>query len=214
MRKSPSKGEQSGVEDLLEYARREAVYLGNGLVKVDSFLNHQVHPDLMSGIGRLLVAPFPDVDRILTAEASGIIPAYAAAQALGRSIVFARKRELKGNPEDVLAVEVDSRTAGKKVRLSVSKPYLPAGQKVLLVDDFLARGNTLAGLVELVRQAGAIPVGLAVVFEKPFEGGRDRLTGLPVHSLIQVHLEDGDQLRLTAGYSTTTSSTGTLARNS
>ncbi|MGE0490817.1 MAG: phosphoribosyltransferase family protein [Vulcanimicrobiota bacterium] len=181
------------MDRLLEHTRREARYLGEGIVLVDSFLNHQVEPELMSLMGRLLALGFEGVDRVLTAETSGLLPAFAAAQALGVPMVFARKRRLKNLTDEVLGVDVLSRTAGETFRLSVSRRYLPEGERVLVVDDFLARGNTLVGLLELCHQARVEVAGLAVVFEKPFEGGREKLGGVEVRSLITIEL-DGDEV--------------------
>jgi xanthine phosphoribosyltransferase len=175
---------------LVERIRREGQNLGNGILKVDSFINHQVDPALMLAAGGALAAHFGamGINKILTAEISGIAPALMTGLALGVPVVYARKTKPITMPDDIFVADAPSHTKGGVVQLMVSPEFLHAGDQVLIVDDFLASGNTIMGLVNLARKAGAEVIGVGAVIEKQFEGGRRRLEdeGLTVHSLAVV----------------------------
>ena len=185
------------MEALKERIRREGRNLGNGILKVDSFLNHQVDPALMLAVGGALAAHFGamGINKVLTAEISGIAPAFTTALALGVPVVYARKTRPVTMPEQVYRETAPSHTKGVDVELLVSPEFLGPGDKLLIVDDFLARGKTIDALVRLAQQAGAEIKGVGVVIEKAFEGGRSELAYLnvPVHSLAVItRMADGE----------------------
>jgi xanthine phosphoribosyltransferase len=178
------------MEALKERIRREGVNLGRGILKVDSFINHQVDPALMLAVGGALAAHFGamGITKVLTAEISGIAPALTTALALGIPVVYGRKTKPITMPEDVLVSSAPSHTKGKEVYLMVSPEFLSSQDKVLIIDDFLATGHTIMALVRLAQQAGAEVVGVGAVIEKSFEGGRAQLEslGLRVRSLAVI----------------------------
>ncbi len=156
--------------------------LGNGILKVDSFINHQVDPRLMEKCGQEFAQRFADVNpsRVLTAEISGIAPALMTAYALEIPVVFARKSKPITMPDQVYLTVAPSHTKGVLVELIVSPEYLGRGERVLIIDDFLASGATINGLVRLTQAAGATLVGIGALIEKGFEGGRKILSSLNV----------------------------------
>ena len=151
--------------------------LGNGILKVDSFINHQVDPALMDACGREFAKRFADVGatKILTAEISGIAPALTTGFHLGLPVVYARKTKPITMPDQVYLTLAPSHTKGRMVELIVSPEYLANGEKVLIIDDFLASGATILGLVRLAEAAGSKIVGIGALIEKIFEGGRNAL---------------------------------------
>jgi xanthine phosphoribosyltransferase len=165
----------------------EGKNLGGGILKVDGFINHQVDPQLMDACGRELAARFRHINatKVLTAEISGIAPALTTALHLGVSVVYARKTKPITMPDQVYLTLAPSHTKGRTVELIVSPEYLGHGERVLIIDDFLATGHTILGLARLAQAAGATVVGIGAVIEKIFEGGRDVLKPLniPVESL-------------------------------
>ncbi len=170
--------------------------MGNGILKVDGFINHQVDPALMDSCGRELAARFAKVDatKVLTAEISGIAPAVMTANHLGLPVVYARKHKPVTMPNQVFLTLAPSHTKGGTVELIVSPEFLGDGERVLIVDDFLASGQTILGLARLARVAGATIVGIGTLVEKTFEGGRDILAELnvPVESLAAISdMSDG-----------------------
>jgi xanthine phosphoribosyltransferase len=175
---------------------REGKNLGNGILKVDNFINHQVDPALMNECGIEFARRFRDVGatRILTAEISGIAPALMTALHLGLPVVYARKTKPITMPDTVYLTVAPSHTKGRLVELIVSPEYLAQGERVLIIDDFLASGATIQGLVRLAQAAGSELVGIGTLIEKAFEGGRDALAHLNVkiESLACItSMEDG-----------------------
>ncbi|MFN2198602.1 MAG: xanthine phosphoribosyltransferase [Anaerolineales bacterium] len=173
--------------------------LGNGILKVDGFINHQVDPGLMDVCGQELAARFADIGatKVLTAEISGIAPALMTARYLGLSVVYARKSKPITMPDQVFLTLAPSHTKGRMVELIISPEYLSGGEKVLIIDDFLASGATILGLVRLAQTAGATIVGIGTLIEKEFEGGRQALAHLniPVESLARITSMEGDEIR-------------------
>lgn len=169
---------------------KEGIVLGGGILKVDSFINHQVDPVLMDACGVEFARRFAGVGatRILTAEISGIAPALTTALHLGIPVVYARKTKPITMPDTVYLTVAPSHTKGRMVELIVSPEYLGASEKVLIIDDFLATGATIQGLVRLTQAAGASIVGIGTLIEKDFEGGRDALAylGVPVEALVTI----------------------------
>ena len=174
--------------------------LGGGVLKVDGFLNHQIDPVLMDACGHELARRFEclGVTKVLTAETSGIAPALSTALHLGAPVLYARKTRPITMPDQVLLTVAPSHTKGKTVELIVSPEYLTPRDRVLIVDDFLATGHTILGLARLTAAAGARIVGVGVVIEKAFEGGRAALEGLgvPIEALAIVTDMSGGRIVL------------------
>jgi len=184
------------VTALKERIKREGQNLGRGILKVDSFINHQVDTELMLTVGRELAERFggAGATKILTAEISGIAPALTTALALGIPVVYARKTKPITMPERVYRQTAPSHTKGHHVELMASPEFLRPSDRILIVDDFLATGQTISALVRLVEEAGAELVGIGTLIEKRFEGGRALLDGLgvPVESLVVIaDMSDG-----------------------
>jgi xanthine phosphoribosyltransferase len=176
--------------ELVERIRRDGKNLGNGILKVDGFVNHQVDPLLMDACGKELAARFAGVGatKILTAEISGIAPAISTARHMKLPVVYARKVKPITMPDQVFLTLAPSHTKGHMVELIVSPEYLAGGERVLIIDDFLASGATIMGLVRLAQTAGATVVGIGTLIEKTFEGGREFLLslGIPIESLAAI----------------------------
>ena len=168
---------------LEERIQKDGQYIGGGILKVDSFVNHQVDPVLMNEAGKEFAKLFMDFSatKILTAEISGIAPAVSAGLHLGIPVVFARKNKPITMPDQVLLTLSPSHTKGRTVELIVSPEYLGAGERVLIIDDFLATGKTIEGLIRLAEIAGATVVGVGALIEKTFEEGREHLEAMNIH---------------------------------
>ena len=184
------------MNSLKQRIRSEGRNLGQGILKVDGFVNHQVDPGLMDACGRELAARFANVEatKVLTAEISGIAPALTTALHLGLPVVYARKQKPITMPNEIFLTLAPSHTKGRTVELIVSPEYLGARERVLIIDDFLASGQTILGLARLAQAAGARVVGIGTLIEKSFEGGRAALAGLgvPIESLAIISdMSDG-----------------------
>ena len=179
---------------LEERILRDGVVREGNVLKVDSFLNHQMDAALLDEIGKAFYARFGDlgVTKILTIEASGIALAYAAAREFGVPFVFAKKSKSVNIDGDVYFAEVDSFTHKCTNHVIVSKKYLHAGERVLIIDDFLANGCALQGLISIVEQAGAVVAGIGIAIEKGFQEGGDKIRalGYPLCSLAIVDKMD------------------------
>lgn len=175
----------------------EGKNLGRGILKIDSFLNHQIDAQLMEAVGADIARQFAGAnpDRILTAEVSGLIPAAMTGKALGNiPVVYARKHKPITMMEPVYVETAPSHTKGNEVSLMVSPEFLHAGERILVVDDFLATGRTIDALARIIQNAGAELVGIAAVVEKTFEGGRDVLSAwnVPIYAAATiVDMSDG-----------------------
>jgi xanthine phosphoribosyltransferase len=187
------------MQALIERIRTEAVHIGRGIIKVDGFVNHQIDPALTAQMGvefaqRFAQAEVDGLTKVITAEVSGIAPALATAQALNVPLVYARKHRPITMPDGFFLAEAPSHTKGGIVRLMISPQYLGVGDRVLLIDDFLATGETIHALVGLVQQSGATLCGIGCVIEKVFEGGREQLADLdvPIVTLAKINLEGDD----------------------
>ena len=184
------------MKELEERILRDGKNLSGGILKVDSFVNHQVDPLLMDACGREFARLFASVGatKVLTAEISGIAPALTTAIHLGLPVVYARKHKPITMPDQVFLTLAPSHTKGRTVELIVSPEYLANGERVLIIDDFLASGQTILGLVRLAEASGSKIVGIGALIEKSFEGGRDALAslGVPVESLACItKMDDG-----------------------
>ncbi len=173
--------------------------LPGGVLKVDNFLNHQIDTALLYEMAKEFHRLFggEGVNKILTIEASGIAIAAVTGVVFGCPMVFAKKSRTKNISDRVWTAEVESFTHGNKNTVLVSKEYLHPGDRVLIVDDFLATGAALIGLKALCEQAGATVVGAGIAIEKQFQGGGDalRARGLRVESLARIAEMSDDSLR-------------------
>jgi xanthine phosphoribosyltransferase len=191
-----SGGSGYAVRALKDRILQDGRNLGRGILKVDSFLNHQVDAALVDACGRELATRLRHVaaTKVLTAEISGIAPAVTTALHLQVPLVYARRSRPVTMPDQVLLTVAPSHTRGQLVELIVSPEYLQPGERVLIIDDFLATGQTILGLARLVQAGGARVVGVGTVIEKSFEHGREALIplGVPVESLaIVTDMRDG-----------------------
>lgn len=178
------------MELLKERIRKDGKIRGTEVLKVDSFLNHQMDVELFDAIGAEFKRRFADceINKILTIEASGIGIACLAARHFHCPVIFAKKSQSRNISNDVYTAKVESFTHGKVYDVVVSKEYLNPGDKILLIDDFLANGEALRGLAKLVNDSGAELVGAGIVIEKAFQPGGDNLRaeGMRVESLARV----------------------------
>jgi len=170
--------------------------LGNGILKVDFFINHQIYPEIMEMVGESIASFFEDkeVTKVITVESSGIVPAYVAAKYLGVPMVFARKSK-PITMEESICDSAPSHTKGGIVHLHISKEFLNKEDSVLIVDDFLASGKTIEALCKMLKSEEIDIAGVAAVIEKTFELGRDLLKtsfDFPVLSMLRIaSLENG-----------------------
>ena len=185
------------MEALKEKIRQEGVGIGTEVVQVDMFLNHKIDVQLAVEMGQAFYEAFKDdqVDCILTVEASGIITGMTTAMAFGNiPVIFAKKGERRNIGDNVYTAEVYSFTHQKSNIIRVSRDYLKAGMRVLIIDDFLANGAAIKGLISIVEEAGATLVGAGVCIEKGWQPGGDalRAKGIKLVSLaIADHIENG-----------------------
>ena len=166
---------------------KDGVIINNDILKVDSFLNHQIDVSLTRDLAKEIADAFKGfgVNKILTIETSGLPVAYAVAEEMGNlPLVFAKKSKSLTVGNDVYKAEIKSFTRNISSAVTIANKYLNSGDVILIVDDFLAEGNAALGLLNLCNQAGAKVVGVAVEIEKGFQGGRDKLEaiGLKVYS--------------------------------
>ena len=188
------------MRELISRIETEARYLGNGIVKVDSFLNHCIDTVLMTHIGLALARQLEssgigEIDKVLTAETSGIPPALTTAQALGVPVVYARKKKPATMTGDCYQSGARSHTKGHPVTFHVSSEYLLPTDRVILVDDFLGFGDATEAMLDIIGQSGATLRGIGYVLEKVYEKGRKHLTHLeiPVIALARIDVQN-DQI--------------------
>ncbi len=176
--------------ELKEKTLQEGKYLGDGILKVDSFINHQSHPKIMNHAGEFVAAYFAEhgITKVITVETSGIIPAYASASSLNVPLVFTRKKKPITMKED-FSESAPSHTKGGIVTLHLSQEMISPSDNILIVDDFLASGKTIHALAKMIEQSGARLAGIVTIIEKTFEGGRALLEShlnIPVIGLIRI----------------------------
>ena len=168
----------------------EGKALNENVLKVDSFVNHQVDVELMEQIGEEFAKYFgnKDITKIVTIESSGIAPAFMTAKKLGKKLVIFKKKTSKILNSDVYQTEVTSYTQNFTYNLTASKNFIKKGDKVLIIDDFLANGEACSGAVRLLKQANAEIVGVGILIEKSFQPGRKKLEeqGIDVYSLARI----------------------------
>lgn len=184
------------MKELQEKIRKEGIVLPNNVLKVDSFINHQMDPKLMKKIGEEFAKRFNDegITKVLTIESSGIAPAIMAALELDVPVIFARKRKPLTFSGNLYCASVYSYTKQETNEITVSKDYLLKSDTVLIIDDFLANGQAAMGLIDLVEQAEAKVAGIGIVIEKSFQDGAKLITdkGYRIESLARIgSLENG-----------------------
>lgn len=185
------------MEQLKSKILQEGKVLSDTVLKVDSFLNHQIDPELMQEVGKEFAKRFEDagITKILSIESSGIAPATMAGLYLGVPVIFARKRKSLTLTDHLFSADVYSFTKKETNEISVSKDFLKKDDTVLLIDDFLANGQAVHGLVDIIEQAEATLAGVGIVIEKGFQqgGSEIRNQGIRVESLAIVDsLENGE----------------------
>ncbi len=180
------------MEALKRKIEAEGIGVGTEVVQVDMFLNHQIDVGLAVEMGQAFYEAFKDdqVDCILTVEASGIITGLTTAMAFGNiPVIFAKKGERRNIGNDVYTADVYSFTHQKNNVIRVSRNYLKAGMRVLIIDDFLANGGAINGLIKIIDEAGAVLVGAGVCIEKGWQPGGDHLRGKGV-KLVSLAIAD------------------------
>lgn len=182
---------------LEERIKQDGRVIGTEVLKVDNFLNHQVDPALMKAMGDEFARLFADakVEKVLTVESSGIAPAVFAALALNVPMVFARKKKSLTLSEDHYTADVYSFTKQETNHVIVDKRFIQPGERLLLIDDFLANGQAVEGMMQIAEAAGAEVVGVGIVIEKTFQKGRALLDerDVRVESLARIAaFEDGE----------------------
>ena len=178
------------MKKLEERILRDGQLLGENILKVDSFLTHQVDFSLMKEIGQVFAEAVKDagITKVVTIEASGIAPAVYVAEALGLPMIFAKKAKNITMTEGILTAEVYSFTKQVTSTVSISGKFLNSDDKVLIIDDFLAKGQAAKGLITIIEQAGAQVEAVGIVIEKSFQDGRQLLetAGYRVLSLARI----------------------------
>ncbi len=189
------------MQALVERIRAEGRNLGDGILKVDGFINHQLDPALTLAMGKAFAERFAaagatDITKIVTAEVSGIAPALTTGIVLDVPVIYARKKRPITMQQGAYTATAPSHTKGGAVELIVSPEYLQPADRVLLIDDFLATGLTINALTGLIAQCGATLCGIGCIVEKSFEGGRAQLAHLdvPIVSLAIVDSMDGQEI--------------------
>ncbi|MEY8442290.1 xanthine phosphoribosyltransferase [Lactobacillaceae bacterium 24-114] len=178
------------MRELEEKIKQFGTVLPGNVLKVDAFLNHQVDPNLMLKIGQEFAKLFADngVTKIWTVESSGIAPAVMTGLAMNLPVIFARKHKSLTLNQNLYTADVYSYTKKTTNRISISKKYVDPNDKVLMIDDFLANGQAIEGMLEIADQANIKVAGAGVVIEKSFQSGADELKarGIRVESLARV----------------------------
>lgn len=178
--------------------RRDGNILGEHILKVDSFLTHQVDYQLMRDMGQVLADKYREagITKVVTIEASGIAPAIYVAEALDVPMIFAKKHKNITMTEGILTAEVYSFTKQVTSTVSIAGKFLDNNDKVLIIDDFLANGQAAKGLIDIIEQAGSTVVGVGIVIEKSFQDGRQLIEemGVAVTSLARIESFAGGQL--------------------
>ena len=186
------------MQQLKERILREGRVLPGDIIKVDGFLNHRVDTALMGAIADEFAKYFDvkDITMVLTAEASGIALATICAQRYGVPMVFAKKAKSDNIEGGLYQSDIFSYTYKKKVTLLVSQDWITKDDKVLIIDDFMAKGYAMRGLIDIVQKAGAQLMGIGIAVEKGFQDGGDSLRreGYDVHSLAIIDAVDGGKI--------------------
>lgn len=178
------------MKELEERIKKDGIALSHDILKVDSFLNHQVDPSLMQKIGKDFANHFKNknITKVLTIESSGIAPALMCAEMLGVPLIILKKSDSKILSTDLYTTTVTSFTKGITYPLTLSKKYISREDNILIIDDFLANGEAASGAIRLVKMANATVAGIGIVIEKSFQPGRNKLEqmGFEVYSLARI----------------------------
>lgn len=173
------------MKELEEKILKDGVVINDEIMKVDSFLNHQIDINTINEVGKDIAKQYPTANKVVTIETSGIAIAYATCLALNNCpLVFAKKQASKITGNNNYVAKVKSFTKGTVYDVTIDRNYLKKGDKVVIVDDFLAGGNAGCGLIDLINQSEAEIVGFAAAVEKGFQGGREAIEskGVKVYS--------------------------------
>lgn len=184
------------MRELKERILKDGQALNEAVLKVDSFINHQVDPNLMENIGKTFADKFADdgVTKVVTIESSGIAPSVFTAKAMNVNLVILKKSTSKILEDNISQTEVASYTKGTEYQLTLNKKYINRNDRVLIIDDFLARGEAAQGAIRLIEAQGAEVVGIGILIEKAFQSGNKALRdkGYTVCSLARIkNLSDG-----------------------
>lgn len=184
------------MKELQEKIEKYGTVLPGNVLKVDAFLNHQVDPELMLHVGQEFAKLFADegITKVWTVESSGIAPAVMTGLAMKVPVIFARKHKSLTLNNDMYTADVYSYTKKTTNRISISKKYVDPNDKILMIDDFLANGQAVEGMLEIADQAGVDVAGAGIVIEKSFQAGANELKdrGVRVESLARIKsLDDG-----------------------
>lgn len=178
----------------------EGRVLPGSILKVDSFLNHQIDVELMKKVGEEFAEYFKDknITKVVTVESSGIAPAAMTALVLGVPLVFARKKLSLTLNEGLVTAEVNSYTKGEINTIAISKDYIKEDDNVLIIDDFLAKGEVVKGLINIMKQINTNIAGIGIVIEKSFQNGRKYVTdeNIPILSLVRIESLEGNKIKL------------------
>lgn len=187
------------MKQLQEKILKEGTVLGQGVLKVDRFLTHQVDPQLMAAIGQDFANYFAEekITKVVTLEASGITPAVFTALSLDVPMIYARKSKSLTLSDELLTSSAYSFTKQVTSDISISRHLLTEEDTVLIIDDFLANGQAAKGLIELCQQAGANVAGLGIVIEKSFQSGRQLLEDAGIHVYSQARIASLDNGEIT-----------------
>ncbi len=184
---------------LKERILKEGHCLSGNILKVDSFINHQIDPEFTMEMGKEFVRRFADtkIDKVLTIESSGIAIGMAVAYELKTRLVFARKNPSLLMQEDMYTCPITSYTKKEAKLVYVLKKFLHAGENILIIDDFMADGNAALGLANIVEQAGGKVVGIGIAIEKSFQQGATRVreAGYRVESLARIASLDNEEIK-------------------
>ena len=178
---------------LKELILQEAEVLSGNILKVDSFLNHQINTKVLTAIGKEFADYFSsinkNINKIVTIETSGIAIALAIAMILDKPVVFARKHKTVAVEKDVYSIPVFSYTKRLVNRVTIAKKFLTENENILIIDDFIAHGEATQGLIALAKQAKANVIGIGAVIEKVFQGGGNKIRalGYDVYSLARIN---------------------------
>ena len=182
------------MKELQERIKKDGIAINEDILKVDSFINHQVDPELMAHIGAEFADYFKNrgITKVATIESSGIAPALMTAQAMGLPLIILKKQPSKVLNDNLFQTEVTSFTKGTSYELTLSSKFIGENDHVLIIDDFLANGCALQGLISIVDQAGGTVEGIGIAIEKGFQpgGAKIREMGYPLESLAIVESMD------------------------
>ena len=178
------------MKELQERIKKDGIAVNEDILKVDSFINHQVDPVLMQHIGEAFAEHFKDqgITKVATIESSGIAPALMTAMCMGLPMIILKKQPSKVLNDNLLQTVVTSFTKGTSYELTLSHQFIEENDNVLIIDDFLANGEAASGAIRLLSEAGASIAGVGILIEKSFQPGRDKLIaqGVDVYSLARV----------------------------